>query len=544
MRLVGPASVALLASLAACGAPQTSTPPPNGGPTPTGPTAPAGDVTVDIPKVELRGGVYKPEALGLPLMPFAEPKRKTTLDKARQELAKAKEQEEKEARAQILATMLFRASRTEPADKAKALLEEARNGLRSSVTGATQTPDANTLRMLGAYEYLVGDVVGSAEAWGKLATAYPQDKEVDYFRTWWAYCLLQAGKNAEAAEVLKAVVPSVKAPELAYVTAWSRFRAGDNPGAWQAMRAATIGWPDKTRATELERDMILFGARTGAAVPEIQLVAKAFVGKEPSLQYQLLYGISQALTASGRYPDAVAMMDAALTAGGTMVAPQDPPKLRFQQSELTLRFDDPITGARFGKQAVSALDTCGAACTDRADVLAAVLRVATFFHSIFGTSHDQRYYSPARELYDAVLAASDATRKPEVQKLIEQIDKTRKAIRPGGGVHDKDLVAALLRLHDQEVLACYENVMVKQGGSFEGALSLVLEFDVSGAVTGATSTPPAGESEVAAVAKCSTERAKQWRLPARGKPGVSRVTMNYGLGLASPAAPAAPAAAQ
>lgn len=541
MRSSGTALVAFFASLTvlllggACGAPQTAAPSPIGeGPGPVAPPPPAGDLTVELPKVELKGGTYKPEALGLPLMPFAEPKKKTTLEKARAELAKAKEQEEREARAQILATLLFRASRSEPADKSKLMLEEARNGLRTALQGATQTPDVNTLRMLGAYEYLVGDLAGSAEAWGKLVASFPQDKEVESFRTWWVYCLLLSNKNAEAAAVVKGVVPSVKAPELAYVTAWARWRTGDNAGAWQAMRAASIGWPDKTKATAVERDLILMAARTGAAVAEAKLVASAFVGKDPAWQYSILFRFSQFLTSSGRYPDTIAAVDAALQAGGAMVAQQDPPKLRFQQAELTLRFDDPVSGARLGKQALDALTTCGAACTDRADVVAAVQRIATFFHSIYGTSHDQRYYAPAKELYDGVLAATEAAKKPAVQQLIAQLEQTKKAIRPGGGVHDKEIVAALLGLHAQEVLACYENAMVPAVATFSGDLSLVLEFNAQGAVTGVTSTPPAGEADLAAVAKCASERARVWRLPARGKPGVSRVTLNYGLSLSTP----------
>ncbi len=545
MRFCGTALVALFASLTACGAPQAPQQPlPGAGTGPaTQPTGAPGDLTAELPKVELKGGTYKPEALGLPLMPFSEPKKKTTLEKARVELTKAKEQEEREARAQILATLLFRASRAEPADKAKALLEEARNGLRTALTGATQTPDINTLRMLGAYEYLVGDYAGSADAYGKLVAAYPQDKEIDNFRTWWAYCLLLTGKNAEAAAAVKGVTPSLKVPELAYVTAWARWRTGDNAGAWQAMRAAAIGWPDKTKATALERDLILFAARTGVAVPEAKLVATSFVGKEQAWQYSIVYRLGQFLTGSGRFPDAVAAMDQAISAGGTQVAPQDPPKVRYQQAELTLRYDDPVSGARYGKQSLDALKACGANCADRTEVISAVQQIATFFHSIFGTSFDQRYYAPARELYEAVLAAADDAKKPAVQQLIGQLEETKKRVRPGAGVHDKELVAALLGRHSQEILACYENALVTSAATFTGDLSLVLEFDAQGSATGVTSTPAAGEADVAAVAKCASERAKLWRLPARGKPGVTRITLSYGLALSAPAAPAPAAAA-
>jgi tetratricopeptide (TPR) repeat protein len=520
------ASVVAMATFA-CGAPPEPQAPGEG--SADAPKAAAqADLTVDLPKVELKGTAFVPEALGRPPMPIVEAKKKLTIDKQRAALAKAKDPAVREAMSQVLATQLYQAARAESGGKETPLLEDGREVMRQALKGAASPPDANTLRMLGVYEILLGDYNAAAAAWEQLTKLDPADKEMDTFRAWWAYSLLAAGKEAEAAAAVQGVEPQLKSPELAYIIAWVRWGRGDGAGAWQAMRAAAIGWPEKVKGSVIERDLILLAGRSGAPVAEAVAVATAFAGPAKADQYAMLFKISQSMTSAGRYKDTIAAIDAALRAVGAEVPKQDPPKLHFQQAELTLRFDDPAAGARLGKQAVDALVACGSVCTDSADVLAAVQRVATFFHSIYATSQDAKYYGPAHDLYAAVIGAVEPAKKPAVQKLSDQLDQTKRNVRPGGGIHDKEIVAALLSLHAQEVLACYEATLAG-AGKVAGPLSLTLEFDTSGAVTSATSVPPAGDTAVAEVAKCSLERARTWRLPARGKAGVTRVTLGYDL---------------
>ncbi|MEZ4362638.1 MAG: hypothetical protein R3B48_20775 [Kofleriaceae bacterium] len=511
----------------ACGAPPEPQAPGNDTPAPA-PKAAETDLSTELPKVELKGTAYRPEGLGRPPMPIVEGKKKVTIEKQRTIVAKAKEGAIREAMSQILATLLYQASKAESGGKETALLEEGRSVMREALKTAASPPDSNTLRMLGVFEILLGDYAAATKAWEQLTNLDPADKEVDHFRAWWAYSALTSGDEAGALAALKGFEPDLKSPELAYMMAWVRWRAGDNAGAWKALRAAAIGWPEKVKGSVIERDLILLAGRTFAPIEEAVAVATAFAGPAKADQYAMLFKISQSMTSAGRYQDTIAAIDAALRAVGTEVPKQDPPKLRFQQAELTLRFDDPVAGARFGKQAINALLTCGDACTDRADVAAAIQRIATFYHSIYATSQDIRFYAPAREIYSAVIGASEGEKKAEVLKLSDQLDKTKRAIRPGGGIHDKEIVAALLGLHAQEILACYEATLAGNP-KVTGSLVLSLEFDAKGGVTGATSTPPAGEDEVAEVAECSLERARLWRLPARGKPGVTRVKLSYEL---------------
>jgi tetratricopeptide (TPR) repeat protein len=528
--LVVVSSVALGASACGGAAPEAEKPQDGAG-SAAAPTADA-DLNLDLAKVELKGSLFAPEALARPPMPFVEGKKKLTIEKQRAVVAKAKDPALHEAMSQVLATQLYQASRAESGGKEKPLLEEGRQVMRDALKAAADPPDSNTLRMLGVFEILLGDFVAAAPVWERLTKLDPNDKEVDHFRAWWTYCLLVTGKNAEAAAAVKDLTPSLKSPELAYVMAWARWRAGDGAGAWQAMRAAAIGWPEKTKGSIIERDLILFAGRTGVSVPEAVTVVTAFAGEAKADQYTALYKLSQSMNAAGRYPDTNAAIDATLRAVGAEVPKQDPPKLRIQQAELTLRFDDPVSGARFGKQALEALTACGPQCADRVEVVAAVQRVATFYHTIYATSQDLRFYPTAHDLYAAVLPASEGAKKDEVQHLSDQLEQTKRNVRKGGGIHDKDIVAALLGLHKDEVQACYEAVLAA-APTVAGALALQLEFDATGAVTGASSTPPEGDADLAAVAKCALGRARTWRLPARGKPGVSRVKVNFDLSVRS-----------
>lgn len=527
------ASALCLVAASGCGGAPVDPQQPADGTTPAKPASSDADLTIELPKVELKGAAFGPEALAAPIrppMPVAEGRRKLTIDKQRQAFEKAKDPQEREGQAQILATQLFQASKAESGDKNKPLIEQGRQALRDAYTGAGASPDVNTMRMLGVFEIMLGDYAAAAPIWERLVQMNPNDKEVDHFRTWWVNSLLISGQNAAALAAVKDLTLSLKSYELAYVAAWAKWRAGDGTGAWQAMRTAAIGWPDKPKlkGSIIERDLVLFAGRTPVTISEAATVTAAFAGSNAADQYAILFKLSQSMSAAGRYPDTIAAVDAALRAVGPEVPKQDPPKLFFQQAELTLRFDDPNSGARLGKQAIDALNACGAACTDKQDVVAAVLRIATFYHSIYATSQDLRFYQPALDLYTAVIAGSDAAKKPEVEKLAKQLEQTKKNVRAGGGVHDKEIVAALMGLHSQEVLACYEATLTSVP-KLSGTLTLDLEFDNRGGVTGATSTPPAGDAELAAVAKCAIERGKVWRLPTRGKPGVTRVKLVYEL---------------
>jgi hypothetical protein len=60
-------------------------------------------------------------------------------------------------------------------------------------------------------------------------------------------------------------------------------------------------------------------------------------------------------------------------------------------------------------------------------------------------------------------------------------------------------------------------------------VTIALEIDRSGAITGAAGDPPAGDAGLAAVSRCIEERARAWVMPSRPRDGVARVTLSFGL---------------
>src|SRR5690606_16751514 len=90
----------VLAGLVACGPASKGPEEPGaaGGGGATKPLGP-GDVSFEVPPIEVKGLVFEPEALGSPGMPLVEAKKKTTIDKQRQQFEKAKDPVQKQAHA-------------------------------------------------------------------------------------------------------------------------------------------------------------------------------------------------------------------------------------------------------------------------------------------------------------------------------------------------------------------------------------------------------------------------------------------------------------
>ena len=97
----------VLTGLVACGGPAAGPVGPSGGGGGAGgskPTGP-GDVSFEVPAIEVKGLLFEPEALGRPGMPIVNAKRATTVDKQRALFEKTKDPVQKQAHAAVLATM-------------------------------------------------------------------------------------------------------------------------------------------------------------------------------------------------------------------------------------------------------------------------------------------------------------------------------------------------------------------------------------------------------------------------------------------------------
>jgi tetratricopeptide (TPR) repeat protein len=506
-----------------------------------------GDVSFEVPGIEIKGILFEPEALGSPGMPLVDAKHPTTIEKQKALVEKTKDPVQREAQAAILATMLYRKSKdASPADK-EALLKDARQALRDAAQISGDKTDEITLRLLGSYELLLEDYAAAEKVWGQLVTTAPKDKDALYNRAWWAYSLLKEFKNTDALAAVKDQPLTDKQPELAYVTAWAKWRTGDNAGAWQAIVTAVKGWGTNANKEIVDRDVLLFAGRAGGSLTDVMTTLTPIYGKSKDAQYELLAKLGlQSYQFAGRWKDGIAAIDKALETEGDKVPANDKPVLRYTQADYTVRLDDPVTAAKLAKQALEALPACGTKCSDKdkENVVESVYIMGRLFHILYATAHDDRYYEPAHDLYQAsipLITMNDQVRT-EASKDQANLEGTFKVMKAGAGTHDAAAIGALLKRHNQEVQACYEQAL-SANPKLSGALSVTLEADQTGAIKGVSTEPKAGMQDMAMVAGCTAERAKKWILPKRangtGAPSTTRIKLGYTLSAATPAAPAA-----
>ncbi|MBV8756353.1 MAG: AgmX/PglI C-terminal domain-containing protein [Deltaproteobacteria bacterium] len=509
------------------------------------PTA-AGDVSFEVPNIEVKGVAFEPQALGTPGMPLAEPKGQAKpltgaamdkqIIKQREVVAKTKDPVQKQAQAALLATMLYHKSKETPADQQK-LVTEARQTLRDSIGGGDYTKaDEITLRMLGSYELILGDIPNAEKAWASLVANDPKSKDIQFNKAWLAYTYLQEFKNAEAVATLQGENPTEKTPELAYVTAWAKWRTGDGAGAWSSIVMALKGWGNGAGRDALDRDVMLLAGRTPVTMNAAVDALSPIYGKgvEPSYELYAKLGL-QSYQFAGRWSDGVAALDKALTTIGAKVPPNDLPVIKYQQGDYTVRLDNPEQAAKYALEAIKALPACGTKCSnqDKENVVESVYIMGRLFHILYATAHDDRYYQPALDLYAAsvpLITMNQATHD-QAEKDMGFLQGSFKTMKHDAGTYDKDAIGALIKRHNQEVQACYEQFLAANP-KLGGALTINLEANAQGQITGASSEPKAGMQDMAGVAGCVVERAKQWKLPKKingNGTGTARMKLVYAL---------------
>ncbi len=500
-----------------------------------GKPAAAGDVSLDIPPFEIKGVIFAPEALGRPGMPLYEPKdRRLTIDKQKANFTKAKSAVDKQAQAAVLATMLYLESKKN-ADKAKQLVEEARQTLRTAKDAAGKDVDEITYRLLGSYELMAEppDYAAAEKAWEGLVTKAPKSKELLYNKAWWAHALLMQYKNAEALAVVKNETPSEKQPELSYVMAWAKWRAGDDAGAWQAIVAAAQGWGNSANKEVLERDVLLFAGRSNVPFTEVApKLYNIFGAKTPAAQYEVVAKLGlQAYQFAGKWTEAVAALDEALKLAGNTVPPNDLLAIKYHQADFTVRLDQPDAAKRHALDAIKALPGCTkCSASDKDNVITGIYGIARVFHLLYATANDIRYYQPAHDLYAETipLMVSNNQMRTQAQSDLKTLETTLKNTKVGTGTHEKQAIGVLLGRHSQEAQACYEETLAGNP-KLAGTITITLESDATGDIKGASSDPKAGTADLSAVAGCILANAKSWKLPKRGMAGNTRIKLVYQL---------------
>ena len=527
-------SLPLLLILIACGGP------PKDGTTPDGKSAgsaakpaAAGDVSLDIPTIEVKGIIFEPEALGRPGMPLVASKdKKATPETIKKKLAAERDIVVKQAHAAVLATMLYEESKKATGAAQKALIGEARQVLRDVAAVAKDKVDDVTLRMLGSYEIQLEDWAAAEAAWQSLVGKTQKDPNVAEHKAWWAYSLLKQYKNAEALAVVKAEAPSAKQPLFAYAMAWAKWRSGDDPGAWQAIVAAAAGWGGNGNKEILDRDVLLFAGRS--SVPFAQVAPELFPifnAKQPALQYEVLAKLGlQSYQFAGRWAEGVAALDEAIKLAGATVPPNDKVAIKYYQADFTVRLDQPEAASRYAKEAIASLPGC-AKCPEKEkqDIVVGIYGVGRLFHLLYATANDVRFYQPAHDLYEvAIPLLMDAATRTQAKSDLDTLEKTLKNTKAGTGTHEKQAIGVLMQRHTQEIQACYEKTLAANP-KLAGQVTIELESDATGAIKGASSEPKAGVADLSAVAGCAVASAKQWKLPKRGMAGNTRIKLVYTL---------------
>jgi hypothetical protein len=535
----------------------------------------SGDVSFEVDKQDIRGVVYEPDpGLGRPGMPLVEAKRKTTKEKQRALVQSTKDPIAKQAQAAIYATMLYLEAKVDK-DKAKERdkLTEARNTLKEVADAAgDKAIDEITLRLLGSYDLLLAalfepewqketdlskrhrlleaktkEYEAAEKAWQALLGMVEKDpkaKDVGDVRTGLAFTQLRLFKNADALATVSAAKPEDKQPELLYVTAWAKLRTGDGAGAWQAIATAAQGFTGVAQ-DDLEREVLWFAGRADVPFDQVSATiavlakARAAVAKQPQLEQRTQYELTAKLglvayVFAGRWANAVAVLDKAVTVGGDILPPNDLPVIRYSQADFTVPLDAPDVAAKFAKQAIEAYKPCGEKCTakDKAEKITGVYFMARLFHSLYATANDKRYYQPTHELYEITIPLLDAANQAQAQQDIKKLETTLKNMKVGTGTHDKGVINALLPRHNLEAQACYEAAL-QTNPEIAGNVVVNLEADAGGAIQGVATEPKAGAADLSAAAGCIANRVKQWRLPKRGMAGTTRIKLTFALAVKS-----------
>jgi hypothetical protein len=495
------------------------------------------DLTIELDPVSIRGLVFTPEALGRPPMLLVEEKKKQGLDKDRQDYAKAKDLEERKVTGQVLATALYQeAKKQKDAAKEKAMRDEARRTLTEVRAAAMSAGGAGevTLGMLAVLDMIDGDYAAAADVYAELVKRFPDtDRALDN-KTWLALAQLRLDKNADALATVAGLQPDPAHAELAYVIAWAKWRAGDSAGTVAAITAAAQGWKGEPGKPMLVRDLLILLGRGGAPTDQAIKTVTAFYAGKPSVT--ALYSLDNAYAFAGRWADAVAILDAIIAAMPDQIAKNDLPKFRTQQAQYSVRLLAADKVAAYEKQAVEAYAACGAKCTaaELDDGYKALRGLAITFHSLYATSMDDRFYAPAKELYELYDGLPGRADTDEMKKHEADLELAKKQAKPGTGTHDKSIIGPLLaQQHAQEIQACYEAAL-SSDPTVSGVLTLTVDFDADGKVAGANSNPPAGKDGLARVGGCASDAARAWLLPSRTMPGKTIVTAKFELAPSAP----------
>jgi tetratricopeptide (TPR) repeat protein len=502
--------------------------------------AAAGDVSLELAAIKIEGLIFEPEALGRPGMPATRPRGNITIAKQQALYNNAKNPVDKQAYGVQLVTLMYDEAKKLSGPAQQQMVLDCRKLTRDLIQIGGANPDELVLLFSGTFEietlvtYKDGDWAIAEKSWEQLVQKFPKNKNILGNKAWWAYTLLKQYKNAAALDAIKGDTLTPKEPEHAYVVGWTKWRAGDDAGAWQAMTVAAEGWGNNPGKDVIQRDLLLFAGRS--SVPLAQVLPKLyqiFGAKIPADQYAVAAKLGlQAYRLAGKWQEAVDAIQEAFKLAGATVPADDKVALKFYAALSTVPLDQPAAAARFSIEAIQAMPGCPAPkCSDKEkqDAVQGIYGIGRVFHLLYATANDIRYYQPAHDIYtETIPLIKDNALRTQAKADMTTLETTLKNTKVGTGTHEKQAMSVLIDRHSQEVQTCYEAVLAGNP-KLAGTLTLNLESDATGDIKGASTDPKAGASDMSLVAQCVQSHAKGWKLPKRGMAGTTRIKVTYQL---------------
>ncbi|HUQ08176.1 MAG TPA: AgmX/PglI C-terminal domain-containing protein [Kofleriaceae bacterium] len=295
----------------------------------------AEDVTAELGPWTLTGMVFTPEALPPTAMRLVKVTPAVPLAKARAQWAKLARDGKppkgaKATSAHVLASLLYEQAAADPSKKAEPLTEA--NAVIAALHGgaADSSADVVTLEMGAALAFAADDRAAAQPYLEELVRRFPADKVTTNARAQLAFVHLRARKNADAAMV---ITGAEETPEIHYVTAWLRFRQGDNAGAVAALTKAIEKWPDPAWLEPLTRDYLLMAARGGVNATDASLVLSTLY-PDPATRFLVFHELSRSYAFAGRPAEASAAIELALGVAGGTLPPKDAEALKAESAAL------------------------------------------------------------------------------------------------------------------------------------------------------------------------------------------------------------------
>lgn len=494
------------------------------------------DITIDdLSEIKLEGRVYRPEGLVPPSMVGVKVDGKK-LPAQRRAYATAKGPKKVE-QARVLATMLRDAAdQAESADPAAAetLRTELLTVLRDTRQAGGDSADSVILQMLFASEWRAGSMDAALEAGNELVTKYGDTKTATYSAPYLAYGYLLQGQTAEAAQVAESW--TLEAPETtyvhAYVTAWIAFRQGHDTLARQAMLQAARGWQIKRNWGTLQSEVATMLAHTGAPVEDAVAVV---VELGADNKYIWMFQTSEEYARLGRFAGASELLNQTISVGGSEMKPSELVTFRNRQYNYELMALNIDQSAEYAVQMHQAVLACGEPCAEQAAPVAdQISTLAVFYHTIYSTTLDERFYGPAEKLYQYYLTLGQPDTETN-RTYLSRLEQTKKLATPANGKHNKAVMDIITSRGRPDALkACYEDTLQTEP-TLAGSLMSTIEVDPQGKVTGVSTEPASGETGMGAVAACAQDEIRTWLFPGRTLAGTTRVVRTFSF---------APAAAQ